>query len=172
MIFIHVVLLHTCTCSSDCLLSTESHDLYTCHLTTYMYISMLALAYTNHTHSTRSLNTHDIVHTCMHTSTHSLSLSLSLSLSFSLPPSPSLTHILFSDSSVPYSQLEAQLAPPSPTTGHTPSPFTSLTPTQPTRLSIKQLVAEALYIARPLVHSGCACVYISLYNRHIVEPLY
>ena len=76
------------------------------------------------------------------------------------------THTL-SDTSVPYSQLEAQLAPPSPTTGHTPSPFTSLTPTQPnSRLTIKQLVAEALYIARPLVHSE-SCMNKLLLNGRV-----
>ena len=81
----------------------------------------------------------------------------------------SLTHThTQSDTSVPYSQLEAQLAPPSPTTGHTPSPFVSLTPTQPnSRLTIKQLVAEALYIARPLVHSE-SCIIV----RHCLGDFY
>ena len=63
------------------------------------------------------------------------------------------------DSSVPYSQLEHHLAPPSPTS--TPSPFTSLTPSHTNILTIKQLVAEALYIARPLVHSkSVLCMHV------------
>jgi len=52
------------------------------------------------------------------------------------------------DSSIPYSQLHHHISQPS-----TSGPDTAAGPSLPAALLPKQLVAEALYIARPLVHS-------------------
>lgn len=69
-----------------------------------------------------------------------------------LSPTPQFASHCFSvtapiDSSIPYSQLQHSVSPPSPTQISRDSPSRVLA------LDRNSLIAEALYIARPLVHS-------------------
>ena len=76
-------------------------------------------------------------------------------LAWRAPRTGKVVRSIHTDPSVPYSQLQHCI---------TPSPLPS--PTHPrSSLSLKQLIAEALYIARPLVHCKI-CVFRARTHTH------